>query len=57
MPVQLPVVPDFGITVYVSVACELLLLVKVCEITLLAFDCAVPPIIAPTGKLTGTPQV
>ena len=49
-PAQLP---DVGVTVYVNVADALVVLVKVWLIELWPVACALPPVIAPTGLLTG----
>ena len=49
--------PDNGVTVYVSVASELVILLKVWLICVCPVACALPPVIAPTGLLTGAVQV
>ena len=54
VPEQLP---DFGVTVYVKVAADEVVLVKVWLIGLEASVAALPPVIAPAGLLTGVCQL
>jgi hypothetical protein len=49
--------PEAGVTVYVSVAAVFVVLVSVWLILVWPVACALPPVIAPTGLLTGAVQV
>ena len=49
--------PALGVTVYVSVAVVLTVLRRVWLIWLCPVACALPPVIAPTGALTGVVHV
>ena len=54
VPEQLP---DFGVTVYVKVAADEVVLVKVWLIGLNTSVAELPPVTAPTGLLTGVGQL
>ena len=49
--------PDNGATVYVAVPTTLVVLVSVWLMVAWATACALPPVIDPTGAITGAPHV
>jgi hypothetical protein len=49
--------PEFAVTVYVAVATAAVVLVRICEMLVCGVTCALAPVIAAAGAITGVVHV